>query len=435
VERKGEKKDKDTRKRWLLGLVIGANLIILLPIAVSIMMYPDGLIRQTQPTSQKPHLSVDGEGNAHVHYISWIDYRGDQTYNVAYAMIDSQGEITDGPKFVYDYPMTTYPEESEKYLWDSAGNDHFFFSKFDSWDIFNLADEFLKHTVVDSQGQVLIDNNTIASFPWHPDSQHGPAIFGVKLVRRSDDIHIAWYLNTGQGNYFEVYYMKINTDSEILVPPTRLYVYDGSPLIPYYLVFLGIPLVSIPTYFLISRKISTADFSEHEMKAPRTKRTRLAGMVLSGGVIAIVIAAVLLIAPPVLGTLLQQQWGSTYDALMGFTIALAIPMVFLVGFLITFSDKVGKDYRWHQQVVGTGIAISLLATYISLMIIYDVMSPGYSMGSVLLWVIATYPIFLFVVTGLAAERSIRVVKAWKVRDEEGILTESDTDPETQDNEE
>lgn len=432
MERKGEK--KDTRKRWLVGLLIGVNLIILLPIATNIMMNPDRFALQTQPKSEKPHLSVDGEGNAHVHFISWIDEYGDETYNVAYARIDSQGEITDGPKFVNDYPMNTYPEESEKYLWDSAGNDHFFFSKFDSWDIFNLADEFLKHTVVDSQGQVLIDNNTIASFPWHPDSQHGPAIFGVKLMRRSDDIHIAWYLNTGQGNYFEVYYMKINTDSEILVHPTRLYVYDGEPLIPYFLVFLGIPLSSVAAYFVLSRRISSTDYSENTMRSPLTRRTKLAGIVLLVSVLVLVLTT-LFIAPPVLGILIREPWGSTTVVFVGFMIALAIPVVFLAGFTMMLLDKDGKDYLWHQQAVKSGFAASLLATYLSFMMISSIMSPINSLGGILFWIIVTYPIFLFVATGLAAERSLRVLAAWRKEKKDEIVEESDIDSEIQDDEE
>lgn len=434
MESKGEMKEKDTRKRWLVGLLIGVNLIILLPIAANIMMNPDWFIRQTQPSSEKPHLSVDGEGNAHVHFISWIDEYGDQTYNVAYARIDGQGGITDGPKFVDDYPMNTYPEESEKYLWDSAGNDHFFFSKFDSPGGFYWGDECLKHTVIDRHGQVVVDNNTIASFPRRPDSQHGPAIFGIKLVRRSDDIHIAWYLNAARGNYFEVYYMKINTESEILVPPTRLYVYDGEPLIPYFLVFLGIPLSSVAAYFVLSRRISSTDYSENTMRSPLTRRTKLAGIVLLVSVLVLVLTT-LFIAPPVLGILIREPWGSTTVVFVGFMIALAIPVVFLAGFTMMLLDKDGKTYLWHQQAVKSGFAASLLATYLSFMMISSIMSPANSLGGILFWVIVAYPIFLFVATGLATERSLRVLTAWRKEKKDEIVEESDGVLEIRDDEE
>jgi hypothetical protein len=131
--------------------------------------------------------------------------------------------------------------------------------------------------------------------------------------------------------------------------------------------------------------------------------------------------------------MLGETWGSSQGIFLGFMIALAIPVVFLAGFALMFSDKEGENYRWHQQVVKSGIATSLLATYLSFMMISEIMSLVSSLGDIMFWVLVTFPIFLFATTGLAAERSIRVMKAWKTKEREEPPEESQIDTEVSNN--
>ena len=102
----------------------------------------------------------------------------------------------------------------------------------------------------------MIKNKTIASHEMIECGfgSHSPNIFGIKLrLDSKNNLHIVWYVNRDPGNYFEVYYMKLDSDRNVLVPQTRLYVFDYEKLAIFLGLFAIVPVLSLIFYFLRHR--------------------------------------------------------------------------------------------------------------------------------------------------------------------------------------
>ena len=247
---------KEWEKKVLVLLI---NIIILAPLAIITLTNPHTF----EPSSSVPEISTDEEDNAHIHFISFIR-SGEEPYNIAYVKVGSNGKIKDGPKFVDDYTIE-YPKSdaSEMNITDRYNNTHYFRFNLDLPDPENFRsyrsdNASIYYSKKDKDGIVLIDNITIAHHPKEtgPSVAYGPAIFGLKLELDSqDNIHIVWFINTGEGNYYEVYYMKIDNNGNILVPQMRLYVFDNVKLALFLLIFIGVPIVTVVIYIILSKRI------------------------------------------------------------------------------------------------------------------------------------------------------------------------------------
>ena len=183
----------------MVGILILINLIVFL---FFVAIGPVSLMREFKPSSSMPQISIDEKDNAHIHFISYQDQTGnlEKPNNIAYVKIGTEGEIIEGPEFVNDFPMSENQfDYSERNITDPQGNTHYFTVDFDPW---GGDDAHIYYTKVDGNGTRIIDNKTIVHHRKVKNS-HSPAIFGIKLrLDSQDNIHIAWYINSGPGNYY-----------------------------------------------------------------------------------------------------------------------------------------------------------------------------------------------------------------------------------------
>ena len=203
-----------------------------------------------------PDINIDSDDNADIYFVSY-ENTPERYPHTTYVKIDSSGRIINGPKFVDNATIDDCSVKSETNITDKFGNKYILNIR--SYGIpernFNET-AYILYTKMNNT-DTMIENKTIAQHEpiSNCDGSHAPSIFGIKMKLDSkNNLHIVWYVNRGPGNYFESYYMKLDSDGNILIPQTRLYVFDYGTL-AILIGFLSIvPVLSVVFYLLRHRK-------------------------------------------------------------------------------------------------------------------------------------------------------------------------------------
>lgn len=153
---------------------------------------------------------------------------------------------------------------------DSENNIHLIYSE---WDSCGGKDAYLYHKIVDGNG----NNISQIKITTHYESNkydHGPAIFGINCeIDSMDNIHIVWYINDGS-NYFEVYYMKIDNNGNILKEKMRIYISNNDNITQNIEIILTIILLII-IFLLISITLFKRKKKKIESGIQRTEHKRV----------------------------------------------------------------------------------------------------------------------------------------------------------------
>ena len=246
------------RKKKMIAALLGINIVWLsvfgsLFLVLNSSCFPSAF----RLSSCCPDINIDSDDNVNIYFLSY-ENTPESYYHITYVKIDSSGRIIDGPKFVENSTVDDSFERSETNITDRFGNRY----------ILNIREygipernfneiAYILYTKINNNNDVIIENKTIAQHEpiSHCDGSHAPSIFGIKMKLDSkDNLHIVWFVNRGPGNYFEVYYMKLDSEGNILVPQTRLYVFDYGNLAILLGLLAIVPVLSLIFYFLRHRR-------------------------------------------------------------------------------------------------------------------------------------------------------------------------------------
>lgn len=408
-----------SRKKFtLVAILISINLIFLLmPIdfAITLDKYPHVF----QPNSSNPRISIDKDDNAIVQFVSYIDY-GKSTYNVAYVKIGNDGRMMDGPKFISNNSINIFYRDSITRITDNTtGVTYYFTIKYSEDNEMGYLygqDVFIYYTKVDGNGTIIVENKTIAhhSKTESKNDPYGPVIFGLEPALDSkNNLHMAWYVLTGPGTYYEVYYTKINDSGDILVPQMKLYVFDYNKLLTFALIYMGIPIASITSslfiYSFFSKKIVPFTNFERSITVPLSYNIKIGAALFLIAVILLCASLLSLLLTPNFIVITYHSENLSKGAPFGGLLSLLSPMFFLLGFASLFIDKQSKKYHWHYKISKYGTVCSIGASILSFMFLYTAFSDFEN--SSICWLMLIYIILLIILTILSIERTSIVFKS------------------------
>ncbi len=391
------------KKTVLIAILILVNILISIFFVPWILMDTAAFVNNYQHNAERPQITIDENDDAHIHFISYSIHRHDEQ-DIVYVRFSSDGKRTWRPKSVDDYTMpTSMMEPSELNITDSQGNTHQFMIKSDSC---GGADAFIYYSKEDESGNILVDTMTVVHHKkvrstW---DHHGPAIFSLKLRTDSqDNIHMVWYINAGPGNYFKVYYMRLDDSGNTIVPQTRLYVFDYTRFLLYFTMLVG-PLIAL----LVTYKYGDKFFKESDEKISAefisSLKYRVGKISLVVGLATFIISGIMTILYPNYTITTYYGEGVRRVFLVSYFILLFHTIFYCIGFGLMYTDKRNKEHPGDHRMVRNSLILSLLAIVMVPINIYFMYTPLMEHNCLVMLI---FFVLLIIVMGLSVERIVR----------------------------